>query len=564
MATTRTTRGTSAQGFCRIVLPLVAVTASIALGAPSARAQAPAEAQAPVPAGAQVQTPAVAQEPARAWQVTPSISLLSTWTSNVNLESSSARKSDWINQLAPGITFSGKTAHSNVAGSVSLPVLVYARTSENNYVAPQANIRGTLEAIEKLLYVDASVDVSQQYANPFGPRPVDLTNATQNRYTSQTYTVSPYLKGEPRDGLDYEVRQKSTWTSATSVAGGSASGIPGNRSFTSEETAHLAQDPRPGGWRIDYDRSDLRFYGDAVQPGFDRESLELGQAALSYRFDPTFQASAVGGYEDDDFFASRQRGAIYGGGVEWHPDSRTSFVAHAQHHFYGASYDVSFDHHTPLTMWSVKASRSLSTYPQQLGTLPAGTDVAALLNSLFSSRVTDPAQRQALVNQAIAERGLPQTLGSAVALYAQQITLAESETATFGILGARNSVFVNAYRARNQPVPGTPSDVLAPLFSQLVDNTQLGANVVWTHQLTGNLAAGLTGGWSRTTQNGAPFENQALVGTTKLYTFDATLTQTLTKLTSLLAGLRYQDANSEVSTSYREFAVFFGVTHRFR
>lgn len=538
MAITRTTRGTSAQRFHPAVLPLAAVTASLALCTGNADAQS--------------------------WQVTPSVSLLSTWTSNVDLESSAQRRSDWINQLTPGLVFSGKSAHANIAGAVSLPVLVYARTSENNYVAPQANVNGTMELVDRLLFVDASVNVSQQYANPFGARPTDLASSTQNRYTSQIYSVSPYLKGEMRDGLDYELRQTSTWTNATGIDGGNASGIAGTHSFMSEEKAHVARAPQPGGWRVDFDRADLRYYGEGVQPGFDRETIQQGQVSLDYRFDPTLQVSAVGGYEDDDFFGTGQHGAVYGGGIDWRPDARTHFTARAQHHFYGAGYDVSLDHRTPLSVWSVKATRSLTSYPQQLGTLAAGTNVAALLDSLFSSRVTDPSQRQALVNQAMAQRGLPQTLGSALALYGQQITLAESETATFGLLGARNSVFLNAFRTRNEPVPGVPSDVLTPLFIDLIDNTQVGANVVWTHQFTGNLSGSLNGGWSRTTQNGGAFASPFDNGSTRLYTIDATLSRTVSKLTSLLAGLRYQDSSSDIEASYREFAVYVGVTHRFR
>ncbi|MBS0327159.1 MAG: TIGR03016 family PEP-CTERM system-associated outer membrane protein [Proteobacteria bacterium] len=501
---------------------------------------------------------------AQSWQLTPSVSLLSTLTSNVNLLPSDERRSDWVNQITPGLAFSGKSAHASLTGSVALPVLVYARTSENNYVAPQVNLNGTLEAIDKLFYIDTSANVSQQYANPFGARPTDLSSATQNRYTSQVYTVSPYFKGEPRDGLHYELRQTSTWSNATNVAGGNASGIAGNRSYMSEVKADLAQDPRPGGWRVTYDRSDLRYTGDGVQPGFDRETTQTAQAALAWRPDPTLEGSVLGGYEDNDFFATHESGAIYGGSIEWRPDSRTSLNAHASHRFFGASYDISFDHHTPLTVWSIKATRDLSTYPQQIGTLPAGSDVAALLNGLFSSRVSDPTLRQSLVNQVMAERGLPQTLGSAVALYAQQITLAETESATFGILGARNTVFVNGYRSRNQPVPGTPSDVLTPLFTTLLDNTQVGANVVWTHNLAANLSAALSGGWSRTTQNGGEFQSATNNGSTTLYTANWTLTQALTALTSILGGLRYQDSHSDVSASYREYAVFVGITHRFR
>lgn len=491
---------------------------------------------------------------AQTWQVVPSISLESTLTDNVNLAPSDQRRSDWINQITPALGFSETGRHTKLSGSVSLPMLVYARTSNNNYIAPNAAVSGTLEAIDNFLFVDASANVSQQYLNPFGARPNNLANATQNRYTAQLYTFSPYIKGLVSEGTDYELRQTSTWSNATGVSAGTTA----NGSYTNDITAHLAQEPRPGGWRLEYARSDIRFRGLDALTGQNRESTEIARGYLTYAPDPTWQVAAIGGYEDNQFFQTHESGAVYGASAQWRPDDRTTLSARAEHRFFGTGYSASFDHHTPLTVWSFKASRDAASYPQQLATLPGGANVDALLNALFASRVQDPAQRQALVDQVIRDRGLPSSLAGPLALYAQQITLVDSQTGTFGILGARNSIFFTAYRTRNEPVVASQDQALSPLLTQLIRTTQVGGNVVWTHQLAGNLTLGTNAGWARIT------DDSATGGATRQYTLNAIVSSALSPLTSVHAGLRYQDSQSDVATGYREFAIFVGLTHTFR
>ncbi len=480
----------------------------------------------------------------------PSVSWESTLTDNVNLAPSDQRTSDWINQLTPSIRFNETGAHTKLSGSLSLPVLLYARTTQNNYVAPEANVTGTLEAIEKFLFIDASVNVSQQYLTPFGARPNNLANATQNRYTTQTYSISPYVKGNAADGVDYELRQKETLSNANGVSVGTNT----NRSYTSDITGHIQHEARPGGWLVEYARSDIRFPGQDVQSN---ETTELERFSALYRADSTLQLRASAGYEDNRFFFTRDNGVIYGAGVEWHPTDRTSLSAFGEHRFFGVSYHVSFDHHTPLTVWSIKASRDTTSYPQQLADLPAGANVSGLLDSLLGSRVQDPAQRQVLVDQFIRDRGLPLLLSSPLALFSQQITLVESETATFGILGARNTILFTAYRARSQPIEGSDVGALTPLLAQLTNNTQVGTNVAWTHQLAPSLTLGANADWSRT------IANLSGGGVTRLFRISTNVSRTLTALTSVYVGARYQDSHSDVDASYREVAVLVGLTHTF-
>jgi uncharacterized protein (PEP-CTERM system associated) len=331
---------------------------------------------------------------AQTWRVVPAFSFESTLTDNVDL-APSGRKADWINQFTPSVRFSEIGAHTKLTGAVALPMFLYARTSENNYIAPEVNIAGTLEAIERFFFVDTTVNVSQQYLSPFGTRPTTLSNASANRYTAQSYSVSPYLKGIAANDLSYELRQRSIWSDATGVSAGSN----GNRAYTSEVTGYLAKSPRPGGWAFDFSRSDIEF------PDRNSESTQIARAHATYGPDPSLQLSATAGYEENHFFLTRERGTTYGAGVVWHPTDRTNLDASWEHRFFGTSYHVAFDHHTPLSVWSVRASRDTSSYPQQLATLTPGTDVGILLNSLFASRITDPAQRQVLVDQLIRDRG---------------------------------------------------------------------------------------------------------------------------------------------------------------
>jgi uncharacterized protein (PEP-CTERM system associated) len=227
-----------------------------------------------------------------------------------------------------------------------------------------------------------------------------------------------------------------------------------------------------------------------------------------------------------------------------------------EHRFFGSSYLLSFDHRTPLSVWSINAQRDITTYPQQLANFAQGSNVSALLNGLFVSRVQDPLERQLLVDQFIRERGLPTQLASSFALFTQRVTLIESENATFGLLGARNTVLFHLYRTRNEAVESADA-ALAPLLDLLTNVTQVGASAVWAHRLTPNANLDTTLSWSRNKQN-------AIDERTTLYSLETRLSRTITTLTSVYAGARYQNSRSDaVGLDFNQFAVFVGINHMF-
>ncbi|MGE5102490.1 MAG: TIGR03016 family PEP-CTERM system-associated outer membrane protein [Deltaproteobacteria bacterium] len=490
---------------------------------------------------------------AQTWRISPTFSFESTLTDNVNLAPSDQRKSDWVNEFRPGVRFTEVGAHSKLAGSISVPMLVYARTGgENNYATPNVAISGTYEAIERFFFIDATANVSPQFLSPFGTRSSSLANASANRYTSQSYTISPYIRGGDSNYVNYELRQQSIWSDASGISTGSST----NRSYTSNVNGYVTRQPLPAGATLEYHRSDIRF-SDIANAGSNSETTEIARLRGLYQFDPAFRVSGSVGYENNQFFFTEERGTTYGAGFVWHPTDRTNLNATYEHRFFGASYNVAFDHRTPLSVWSIAASRDITSYPQQIAGLPAG-DVDTLLNALFSSRVPDPGQRQSLVDQLIRDRGLPSQLSGPLAIYAQQITLVEQARATFGILGARNSIFFSAYHTRNEPAART-DEALAPLIPLLSNTTQNGFNVAWNHQLAPTLTLSANGDASRTT------DNTATGVSTRFYTVKATLSRVLSALTSAYAGARYQRSlsDSDFAANYSEFAVFVGFTHTF-
>src|SRR5437868_11601903 len=133
---------------------------------------------------------------AETWRFDPSLGVEETLTNNVNLTANNIRRGDLVTQLTPGFRVIETGAHTSSTGSVSVPVLLYARTgSENNKVQPQVNLLGTWEAVDRFFFLESAINVDQQYVTAFGPTSESLANATNNRYTSQSYRLSPYIKG---------------------------------------------------------------------------------------------------------------------------------------------------------------------------------------------------------------------------------------------------------------------------------------------------------------------------------------------------------------------------------
>src|SRR4030095_1312892 len=112
-------------------------------------------------------------------------------------------------------------------------------------------------------FIEGTANVSQQYFTPFGAQPVDLSNATNNRYTSQLYRISPFIKGDASDRISYELRNDNIW-SRQNNAPTSVDSLPNvafnpSNSYTNQTIGRITREPVPLGWQLDYNRTDIRF-----------------------------------------------------------------------------------------------------------------------------------------------------------------------------------------------------------------------------------------------------------------------------------------------------------------
>jgi uncharacterized protein (PEP-CTERM system associated) len=477
-------------------------------------------------------------------RVVPSLAITETLTSNVNLAPSSSAKSDLISSFAPAFSVSEQSARTRLTGDVSMPILIYARTgSGNDTVVPQVNLTGNIEALDKWLYIDGNASVSQQYASPFGPRPADVQNINQNRYTAQSYSISPYVKRALPGEMQIEIRDTNTWTKLNN-----APTTDGTTAYTNVVYALVSRSPLPLGWETSYTRSEVKF-------GSQPLVTQLGRANLVYQADPELQLSLRTGYEDDDFGLTKVRSSIYGLGARWQPNQRTTVNGYWEHRFFGSSYQAGFTYRTTLLAWDASFSRDITTLPQQLAAGAGVLDTRTLLNQLFLAQFPDPIQRQQFIEQYIIEHGLSQFSPNPNALFTNQTYLTQQASTSIGLLGVRNAIFLTLFHVRTNAIVST-TDVAA--ISQVNDNTQLGGTLVWTHNLASNLSFVASGTAARTTGNGAQ------AGSTRQGTINLSLSSALGPKTSISAGARYFIVRSDLADDIHESAIFVTVSHVFR
>ena len=490
-------------------------------------------------------TLAAASSAAQNWRIEPAFSAQETLTNNVNLVTSDSRRSDWVTQLTPSLRVTEKGARTSLVGFVSLPVLLYARTgSENNNAYPSVDLLGDLTLVENWLHVEGQVTVSQQYFNPFGGQPLGLENATQNRYQSDTYRISPYVKGVTPGNVSYELRNNNVWTNVHNTP------VTSDDFRYTQFKGNASRMETAIGWQADFDVNDVIINnGDAF-----RSRLVRFQPV--YKIDPQLKLLATAGYEENHFPTGDTSNAIYGGAFEWRPTPRTTVNGSLEHRYFGPGYLFSFDHRTPLSVWTLRISRNTSSYPQQLANLPAGADVSALLNGLFLTTIPDPALRQQAIDQFIRDRGLPSVLSSPLNLYSQQVFLQESQTASVGLLGARNTVVLTIFNVRSQPISAS-GDVLTLPVNFGDNSRQTGISLLWSHKLTPSVAVDATIERFRTVAN-PPLE-----GTTNQTAVRLAVSMPLSAKTTVFGGARYQTLSSDVATDYNEAAAFIGITYTF-
>lgn len=454
------------------------------------------------------------------WTVTKDISAIESYTDNASLIAPPTG-GEFVTQVTPGIHVHGEGARFTGNLDYTPSFVFYSRNASQNQVINSLNANGTLEAINNFFYVDAFGNITQTFVSPFAPQPTNLTNFTSNRIQGRSYGISPYVRGFVGNAFDYELRYRSTWRTTNDAA------LPSER--TTEWIGHAASPIRLFGWALDYNASTIGYSTYSSQ----NLNSRLGRATLYYQPSLTLRLSVDGGREENNYSSFQTRSnSIYGGGLSWRPNPRTSADLDFEHRYFGAYRLVSLRHRTRLTDWLLTYSRNASNYPQ-LANSPL-ISVSSLLDTILSTQIPDPAQRQLAVQQFLLANGIPADLPISLSFFTQQIVVQQQLEARFGILGRLSSVFFTAIRTKTSPItsnftPGVPDAFL----SSQSPITQRGFGVNASRKLTVNTSISASA-YQFYAQQDTP---SGLESRSNTYTL--TLTHTLSPRTTTFGGLYY-------------------------
>jgi uncharacterized protein (PEP-CTERM system associated) len=477
------------------------------------------------------------------WVVNGAVQANTTVTTNVALASKGQERKDLVTFIQPTFQLLGQGPKFKLNALMGLDGVSYARRSSADKVSPlvRADLNATL--VDRLLFVDSSVDVRNTEINAYASRTAQGT--TQNQQLSSTYRLSPYFS--------YQLSPFSTATTRYEEVL-SRSDETSNQRFSKIE-ARLQRQPQPWGGSIELLRQDVRFSGS----GEGRWSLASYKLVGDWAVSPGLVVGPVLGQERSTLFLQSHTDTLYGAHLKWNPNERLQVLAEADHRFFGTGWDLSMRHRTPAMSFLLQWTRAPITTASSLGVAAAGSDLSVFLNNILTTRYPDAVERRNLVNDLISTRGLRKNQPSAVDVVAEYAQLQTGVNATWVLLSARNTVSVSIYQQTlNQLVRS--GDDLSSLLTVGSDNRQRGVSLNLNRKLTPQSSLDAVATWSQIVglaqRSGDESQEQ---------TYRLSWIRSVSPRTAVSLGLQHRKLNTSVVgiDSYAATAAFAGVNHRF-
>ncbi|MEO5883680.1 MAG: TIGR03016 family PEP-CTERM system-associated outer membrane protein [Caldimonas sp.] len=477
---------------------------------------------------------------AQTWSTETRLRAATAATTNGGLAPGGEERKDLVTAVTPSFAVDAEGLRFKLRGFVSVDLVGYARGSQSNRIAPTAEIDFAAALVERLFFLDSSVDIRSAQRDPFAARADNL--ATSNSRTAAAYRVSPFLRYEASPLLTLLARQDEEVTQ-------SGTDELANRHF-SRTQLRAERRPAPYGGSIELVSQRQRYSSD----GADDWNLD----ALLLKGDVSFGGDLVVGpllaYERSKAFAETTDRTGIGAHLRWSPNERLLLAGAVQQRFFGTGWELNFRHRTPLTSFQVQASRT----PANTGTAPRSR-LNTFLDSILTTRYPDASARGALVANMIAVGGFRNELASSAAVVASYPQVQGGARAAWVFLGSRNTVSVSAYHETLRTIsrPAAPSGPL-PLVD--ADNRQAGAAIGFNRRLTPQSSIDLTSSWSRIRGLGDRDGDESTEWAHRL-----TLTRQVSLRTAVSAGLQYRrlGTNATGADPFSAADAFVGLNHRF-
>jgi uncharacterized protein (PEP-CTERM system associated) len=483
---------------------------------------------------------------AQLWRVESSVASNLTWTSN-SLLGVDAAKPDVLIELSPRIAIRGEGSRLRVSGSAEVTAIDYVKNTRSSRLLPTADVTGRLEAVDNFLFLEGGLRVLQETENPFGAQ--SATGSAGETRNSAQLRFSPSIDSTVGSGLRYRARSENlrTWEKRAALA----VDAPTGSGYFGRHSASITRSPQPLGWHVEAERSDTRYY-DSVQPTL---TLDVARAGVDYALASDFSIGAHAGVERNSFFRVDRQRSIYGFDLNWRPSERTRFSAFQEERYFGPGWRIEFDHRSPFLAWTLLLSRGTESAPQGQLELPATDNVAALLDTLFTTRFPNPADRAKQVQLFMAQQGLPTSTVRPVNLLSQRLSLATTARGTVALIGARSSALLGLYYVRVVDAPDAGELATGRIIN---NNVQRGVDLTLTHRLAPTISASMVFDLSRIEALASVASDRTTQGGVR-----ASVRVQLAPRSAASFGASARKLASNVTPAGKQVSVFAGLEHGF-
>ena len=402
------------------------------------------------------------------WKIAPEVTLTETFTDNAALVPASSAQNSWVTEVTPSLHIEHLGSRVSVLLDYRLRSTYYLNQTRLNSSQNFLNAASTFEAVENWLYVDARSSITQQNRSAFDSVQLQNTSLGSNRVETNTYQISPYIRGRFADAAIYQLRLTGTETRTNDAA------FPDTKTTEWIGVVTNTANGSRWGWLVS---------GNALQI----RNNDLGskqdnriRASAIYAVDRQLKFSVIGGYERSDFASANARATnTAGAGVEWLPTDRTKFSAMRERRFFGDAYNLLFTHRTALTAWKFVTTKDVVVLPNTLTTVTPGS-VYELLYDVLSTSIPDPAARTEAVRRRLQESASVENGNFSSAFLTFRPFVSQKREGSVALLGARNTITLTFGRREQRDIAST---IPNPLL-QNTDVLQHNWNLSWAHRLS--------------------------------------------------------------------------------
>ncbi|WP_404301650.1 TIGR03016 family PEP-CTERM system-associated outer membrane protein [Alicycliphilus denitrificans] len=409
----------------------------------------------------------------------PKITIQHTVTNNVRLDAT--QLSDQVTEVIPGFRLVSDTARIQGFVDYSLRTAHYARGTVSDQVWHNLNARGTVEAVEKLFFVDVDGIVALQPISAFGA-PGDASPANPNMAQTSVFRISPYLRGSLSGGADYEVRYGVQDVRSDAV----------NRTNVTVQDwlLHLGRQPmgQVWTWGLDATQQNLDYSN-----GRNIDTTALRARVGYFPVSQLFLTGIVGVELTNHLTPVRESHNIVGFGIDWRPSERTRLFFERESRYFGESHNAIFEYKTPRTVWRYTDKKAVVT-----GLGGASSSMGSLfdlLDGFYARTEPNAIRRTQLVRSEIERMGLPASMQVFQDFLTSSSTLQRLQQMSLALLGQRSTLALAYTRTDTRLLDGALQ--LGDDFDTNQRILQRGWSLVLGHRLTQNSSINASLGQTR-------------------------------------------------------------------